>query len=90
MFLVYGGGGLILEDYSDASFLSDDDDAKSQSGFVLKLNDGVVAWKSFNQDTTANSTMKAEYIVAPEATKEAIWMKNYIKKLGVVPSTASQ
>ncbi|KAL0394611.1 UNVERIFIED_CONTAM: hypothetical protein Slati_4427300 [Sesamum latifolium] len=44
MFLIYGGGELILEGYSDASFQSDDDDA-SQSGFVLKLNGGVVAWK---------------------------------------------
>ncbi|KAL0416183.1 UNVERIFIED_CONTAM: Secreted RxLR effector protein [Sesamum latifolium] len=46
MFLIYGGGELILEGYSDASFQSDDDDAKSQSGFVFKLNGGVVAWKS--------------------------------------------
>ncbi|KAL0411523.1 UNVERIFIED_CONTAM: Retrovirus-related Pol polyprotein from transposon TNT 1-94 [Sesamum latifolium] len=46
MFLIYGGGELILEGYSDASFQSDDDDAKSQSDFVFKLNGGVVAWKS--------------------------------------------
>ncbi|KAK4385691.1 hypothetical protein Sango_2693100 [Sesamum angolense] len=43
IFLIYGGGELILEGYSDASFQSDDDDAKSQSGFVFKLNGGVVA-----------------------------------------------
>ncbi|KAL0445835.1 UNVERIFIED_CONTAM: Retrovirus-related Pol polyprotein from transposon TNT 1-94 [Sesamum latifolium] len=43
MFLIYGGGELILEGYSDASFQSDDDDAKSQSNFVFKLNGGVVA-----------------------------------------------
>ncbi|KAL0454928.1 UNVERIFIED_CONTAM: Secreted RxLR effector protein [Sesamum latifolium] len=55
MFLIYGGGELILEGYSDASFQSDDDDAKSQSGFVFKLNGGVVAWKSSKQDTTADS-----------------------------------
>ncbi|KAL0433457.1 UNVERIFIED_CONTAM: Retrovirus-related Pol polyprotein from transposon TNT 1-94 [Sesamum latifolium] len=42
MFLIYGGGELILEGYSDASFQSDDDDAKFQSGFVFKLNGGVV------------------------------------------------
>ncbi|KAL0345488.1 UNVERIFIED_CONTAM: Copia protein [Sesamum radiatum] len=30
MFLIYGGGKLILEGYSDASFQSDDEDAKSQ------------------------------------------------------------
>ncbi|KAL0391309.1 UNVERIFIED_CONTAM: Retrovirus-related Pol polyprotein from transposon TNT 1-94 [Sesamum latifolium] len=88
MFLIYGGGELILEDYSDASFQSDDDDAKSQSGFVFKLNGGVVAWKTSNQDTTADSTMEAEYIAASEAAKEVVWMKNYIQELGVVPSIA--
>ncbi|KAL0430482.1 UNVERIFIED_CONTAM: hypothetical protein Sradi_0674200 [Sesamum radiatum] len=46
MFLIYGGGELILEGYSDASFQSADDDAKSQLSFVFKLNGGVVAWKS--------------------------------------------
>ncbi|KAL0405217.1 UNVERIFIED_CONTAM: Retrovirus-related Pol polyprotein from transposon TNT 1-94 [Sesamum latifolium] len=40
IFLIYGGGELILEGYSDASFQSDDDDAKSQLGFVFKLNGG--------------------------------------------------
>ncbi|KAL0439437.1 UNVERIFIED_CONTAM: Secreted RxLR effector protein [Sesamum latifolium] len=88
MFLIYGGGELILEGYSDASFQSDDDDAKSQSGFVFKLNGAVVAWKSFKQDTTADSTAEAEYIAASEAAKEAVWMKNYIQELGAVPSIA--
>ncbi|KAL0448863.1 UNVERIFIED_CONTAM: Copia protein [Sesamum latifolium] len=86
MFLIYGGGELILEGYSDASFQSDDDDAKSQSNFVFKLNGGVVAWKSSKQDTIADSTTEAEYIAALEAAKEAVWMKNYIQELDVVPS----
>ncbi|KAL0287494.1 UNVERIFIED_CONTAM: Retrovirus-related Pol polyprotein from transposon TNT 1-94 [Sesamum calycinum] len=86
VFLVYGGGELILEGFSNASFQSDDDDAKSQSGFVFKFNGGVVAWKSSKKDTTADSTMKAEYIAALEAAKKAVWMKNYIQELGVVPS----
>ncbi|KAL0322429.1 UNVERIFIED_CONTAM: Retrovirus-related Pol polyprotein from transposon TNT 1-94 [Sesamum angustifolium] len=47
----------------------------------------MVAWKSSKQATTTNSTMEAEYIAASEAVKEAIWMKNYIQELGVVPST---
>ncbi|KAL0288099.1 UNVERIFIED_CONTAM: hypothetical protein Sradi_7106600 [Sesamum radiatum] len=41
IFLIYSGGELIVEGYSDATFQSDDDDAKSQSDFVFKLN-GVV------------------------------------------------
>ncbi|KAK4406489.1 Retrovirus-related Pol polyprotein from transposon TNT 1-94 [Sesamum angolense] len=84
------GGELILEGFSDPSFQSDDDDAKSQSEFVFKLNSGVVAWKSSKQDTTADSTTEAEYIAALEAAKEAVWMKNYIQELGVVLSIAEQ
>ncbi|KAL0420428.1 UNVERIFIED_CONTAM: Secreted RxLR effector protein [Sesamum latifolium] len=86
MFLIYGGGELILKEYGDASFQSDDDDAKFQSDFVFKLNGGVVTWKSFKQDTTADSNTEAEYIAASKAVKEAVWMKNYIQELSVVPS----
>ncbi|KAL0292377.1 UNVERIFIED_CONTAM: Retrovirus-related Pol polyprotein from transposon RE2 [Sesamum radiatum] len=79
---------LILEGFSDASFQSDDDDAKSQSGFVFKLNGGVVAWKSSKQDITTDSTKETEYIAASEAAKEAVWIKNCIQELGVLPSIA--
>ncbi|KAK4381616.1 Copia protein [Sesamum angolense] len=71
MFLIYGGGELILEGYSDTSFPLDDDDAKSQSGFVFKMNGGVVAWNSSKQATTNDSTTKAEYIAVSKAAKEA-------------------
>ncbi|KAK4383010.1 hypothetical protein Sango_2818200 [Sesamum angolense] len=37
---------LSVTSYSDISFQSDDDGAKSQSNFVFKLNGSVVAWKS--------------------------------------------
>ncbi|KAL0445781.1 UNVERIFIED_CONTAM: hypothetical protein Slati_1706000 [Sesamum latifolium] len=30
--------------------------------------------------------MEAEYIAALEAAKEAVWIKNYIQELGMVPS----
>ncbi|KAL0394994.1 UNVERIFIED_CONTAM: Retrovirus-related Pol polyprotein from transposon TNT 1-94 [Sesamum latifolium] len=60
----------------------------TQSSYIEKLNGGVVACKSSKQDTTADSTTEAEYIAASEAAKEAIWMKNYIQELDVVPSIA--
>ncbi|KAL0427555.1 UNVERIFIED_CONTAM: Retrovirus-related Pol polyprotein from transposon RE2 [Sesamum latifolium] len=59
-----------------------------QSAFVFKLNGGVVAWKISKQATTADSTMEAEYIAASQAANEAVWMKNYIQELSVVPSIA--
>ncbi|KAL0320145.1 UNVERIFIED_CONTAM: Retrovirus-related Pol polyprotein from transposon TNT 1-94 [Sesamum radiatum] len=77
---------MILEGYSDASFQSDDDDAMSQSDFVFNLNGSVVTWRSSKQATTVDSTTEAQYIAASEATKEAIWMKNYNQEFCVVPS----
>ena len=53
------------------------------------LNGGAVSWKSFKQDTVADSTTEAEYIAASEVAKEAVWMKKFIEELGVVPSIAN-
>jgi hypothetical protein len=87
MFLVYGGDKeLVAKGYTDASFVTDPDDFKSQSGYVFILNGGAVSWKSSKQDTVADSTTEAEYIAAAEAAKEGVWMKKFITELGVVPS----
>ena len=48
-----------------------------------------MSWKSSKQDTVADSTTEAEYIAASDAAKEAVWMKKFISKLGVVPSINS-
>jgi hypothetical protein len=46
-FLVFGGDEeLVVKGYSDASFQTDVDDSKSQSGFVFCLNGGAVSVKS--------------------------------------------
>ena len=34
----------------------------------------------------ARSTTKAEYVAASETAQEAVWMKEFITELGVVPS----
>ena len=87
MFLVYGGDEeLIVKGYTDASFMTDPDDFRSQSGFVFTLNGGAVSWKSSKQSTVADSTTEAEYIAASEASKEGVWIKKFVTELGVVPS----
>ena len=40
--LVYDKDYLQVEGYTDASFQSDKDDSRSQSGYVFTLNDSVV------------------------------------------------
>ncbi|KAL0361555.1 UNVERIFIED_CONTAM: Retrovirus-related Pol polyprotein from transposon TNT 1-94 [Sesamum radiatum] len=49
---------------------------------------GLTPSSYIEKDTTGDSTTEAEYIAASEAAKEAVWMKNYIQELGVVPSIA--
>ena len=45
-----------------------------------------MSWRSSKQDTVVDSTTEAEYIAASDAAKEAVWIKNFVFRLGVVPS----
>ena len=73
MFLVYGGDEeLVVKGYVDASFDTDLDDSKSQTGYVYILNGGAVSWCSCKQSVMATSTCEAEYIVASEAAQEGV------------------
>ncbi|GJT23467.1 retrotransposon protein, putative, ty1-copia subclass [Tanacetum coccineum] len=73
--------------YADASFQTDKDDTKSQTGYVFVLNGGAVDWKSAKQITTAMYSIEAKYIATAEASMEAVWMKKFIDGLGgVMPS----
>ncbi|KAJ9548881.1 hypothetical protein OSB04_021424 [Centaurea solstitialis] len=88
MFLVFGGSEdeISVIGYSDASFQTDRDDFRSQSGYVFTLNGGAISWKSSKQDTIADSTTEAEYIAASDAAKEAVWLRNFLSDLRVVAS----
>ena len=91
MFLVYGGDKeLVVNGYVDASFDTDPDDSKSQTGYMFTLNGGAVSWCSSKQSVVAGSTCEAEYIAASEAANEAIWMKEFITDLGVIPMRRGQ
>ncbi|GJX73869.1 hypothetical protein Tco_0312464 [Tanacetum coccineum] len=58
--------------YADASFQTNKDDTKSQTGYVFVLNGGAVDCKSVKQSTTAMISTEAEYIDAAEASIEAV------------------
>ena len=88
MSLVYGGceEELGVTGYVDASFDTDPDDSRSQLGYVFKVNRGAVRWKSCKQSVVAQSTMEAEYVATAEAANEAVWLRKFVKQLGVFPS----
>nr|GEX53614.1 hypothetical protein [Tanacetum cinerariifolium] len=70
--------------YTDAGYLTVADNLKSQTGYVFVLNGGVVDWKSTKQSIFATSSINAEYIAAFDASKEAVWIRKFISRLGIV------
>ena len=65
MFLVYGGDKeLVINGYVGASFDTDMDDSKSQTGYIFILFGGAVGSCSSKQSTVAGSTCEAEYIAS--------------------------
>ena len=73
MFFVYGDEKeLIVNGNVDASFDTDPDDSKSQTGYVFILNGGAVSWYGSKQSVVAGSTCEAEYIAASEAVNEGV------------------
>ena len=73
MLLIYGGEKeLVVNGYVDASFDTDLDDSKSQTGYVFLLNGGAVSWCSSRQSIVAGPTCEAEYVAASEAANEEV------------------
>ncbi|GJV68699.1 retrotransposon protein, putative, ty1-copia subclass [Tanacetum coccineum] len=84
MFLVYGGDikrELRVSCYTDAGYLTDADDLKSQTRYVFVLNGGVVDWMSTKQSIFATSSAEAEYIATSDAFKEALMNQESLKVL---------
>lgn len=73
--------------YADANWAENRDDRKSNSGFVFKLNAGVVCWRSKKQECVSLSSTEAELIALTEAVKKAIWLLNEIGQNIKLPIT---
>ncbi|TYK21841.1 gag/pol protein [Cucumis melo var. makuwa] len=84
--LLYGAKDLILTGYTDSDFQTDKDSKKFTSGSMFTLNGGLVVWRSINQGYIVDSTMEAEYVVAYEAAKEAVFLRKFLHDLEVVPN----
>ena len=83
--LDYQADSLVPLGYTDSDFQSDRDSRKSTPGYVFTLRGRAISWRSIKQSCIADSTMEAEYLAASKVTKEAIWLKNFLMDLDVVP-----
>ncbi|XP_027927618.1 uncharacterized protein LOC114184509 [Vigna unguiculata] len=67
--------------YTDSDWAGSIDDMKSTSGYAFSLGSGIFSWASKKQATVAQSTAEAEYVVAAEATSQAIWLRKIFKDM---------
>jgi len=67
----------------DSDYASDLDKRRSTTAYLFTLAKASVSWKSTLQSTMALSATEAEYMAITEAMKEAIWLHELLKDLGV-------
>ena len=80
--IIFNGSEGPVCGYVDADYVGDLDKIRSTTGYVFTLAGGAISWMSKLQDTVALSTTEAEYIVALDASKEAIWLKGLLDEIG--------
>ena len=83
MCLYFGDDEPMLVGYTDSDMAGDVDSRKSTSGFLMTFAGGAVFWQSKLQKCVALSTTEAEYIAITKGCKEALWMKKFLKELGM-------
>ena len=67
--------------YSDSDHGGNPDNGRSTGGYVVKICSGVVSCSSKLQSLVALSTTEAEHIAAVEASKEILWMCQFMGEL---------
>ena len=72
---------IILEEYSDANWISNTKDTKSTSGYVFTLNGAAVSWKSSKQTCIARFTMESEFITLDKAREEVEWHHHFLEDM---------
>lgn len=81
--LCFGTDQPVLVGYTDADLAGDNDGRRSTTGYLLTFAGGAVSWRSKLQNCVALSTTEAEYIAITDAGKEVLWMKKFLKELGI-------
>nr|ABG66099.1 retrotransposon protein, putative, Ty1-copia subclass [Oryza sativa Japonica Group] len=82
--LHYTGYPAVLEGYSDSNWISDVDEIKATSGYVLTLGGGAVSWRFCKQTILTRSTMEVELTALDTATIEAEWLRDLLMDLPIV------
>ena len=81
--LTLGRSALALAIYTDANWGSHRDNRRLVGAYLVKIGDRVVSWKLKKQTCIALLLTKAEYMALCQASKESVWMADFLGSLGV-------
>jgi hypothetical protein len=72
---------MTLTGYTDAGYLSDPHNARSQIGFVFLYSGTAISWKSIKQTLIATSTNHSKIVALYEASRECVWLHRMINHI---------
>ncbi|GJU20003.1 hypothetical protein Tco_1153345 [Tanacetum coccineum] len=75
--LEYSGDPSVLEGYTDASWITDQEDYASTSRWIFTLGGGAVFWGSEKQSCLTDSSMAAEFVALDESTLSRVYNQVY-------------
>ena len=81
--LTYNGKtGQGLMACADSDWASDPTQRRSQTGFYLKLANGLISWTSRAQKTVALSSTEAENMAILDCSRQVVWIHTLLGELG--------
>ncbi len=81
--LVYDrASGLGLTACTDSDWASDPATRRSQTGYFLKLANGIFSWTSRAQKTIVLSSTEAEYMALSDCSRQVVWICNLLGEIG--------
>ncbi|GJR88582.1 zinc finger, CCHC-type containing protein [Tanacetum coccineum] len=75
--------------YSDASWITNNDDHTSTTGWVFLLGGGAISWAFKKQTCMTDSTMESELVALTAAGNEAEWLRSLIYEILLWPKPIS-
>jgi hypothetical protein len=68
------GKPLVLNGYADADYAACLDTRRSISGYIFRLGEATICWKSRKQASVSTSTTEAEYVALSLASRQVQWL----------------
>jgi hypothetical protein len=78
---IHYGAIEVLHGYTDSSYVTDLDDAKSFSGYGFFLHGGLIIWSTGKQNNVSLSSTESEFVGASNAIYEAIYLRQHIAEI---------